>query len=212
MGREKQFDEAAALHSAADVFLAHGYQGTSLSMLLEATGLGKQSLYNSFGDKRALYLQAIECATSRYATVKAQMDKAPNGRAAVQVFFGSLVTGCASRNPAAKSCMISAGLLEGVDDEVIGHRLREKWAGTHEVLRAAVERGQKDGSIRNTEASAALADLLLSVMAGLRVSARAEYASSRLQRTVDLALALLDQADTDQPDRKQPHPKQPDTS
>jgi TetR/AcrR family transcriptional repressor of nem operon len=196
MGREKQFDEAAALHSAADVFLAHGYQGTSLSMLLEATGLGKQSLYNSFGDKRELYLQAVECAVSRYAAVRAQMDKARDGRAAVQVFFGSLVSGCASKDPAAKSCIVSSGLLEAVDDEVIAHRLREKWAGTHEILRAAVERGQKDGSIRNGTASAALADLLLSVMAGLRVSARAEFAPARLQRTVDLALALLDQPDS----------------
>ncbi len=196
MGRERQFDEAAALHSAADVFLAHGYQGTSLSMLLEATGLGKQSLYNSFGDKRELYLQAVECAVSRYAAVRAQMDKARDGRAAVQAFFASLVSGCASKDPAAKSCIVSAGLLEGVDDAVIAHRLREKWAATHELLRAAVERGQKDGSIRNSTASAALADLLLSVMAGLRVSARAEFEPARLQRTVDLALALLDQPDS----------------
>ncbi len=196
MGREKQFDETVALHSAADVFLAHGYQGTSLSMLLEATGLGKQSLYNSFGDKRELYLQAIECAVSRCAAVRAHMDKARDGRAAVQVFFGSLVSGCASKDPVAKSCIVSSGLLEAVDDAVIAHRLREKWAATHELLRAAVERGQKDGSIRNSTASAALADLLLSVMAGLRVSARAEFAPARLQRTVDLALALLDQPDS----------------
>lgn len=196
MGREKQFDEAAALQSAADVFLAHGYQGTSLAMLLDATGLGKQSLYNSFGDKRALYLQAIECTVARYGAARMQMNRAPDGRAAVAAFFGSLVNGCASKDPAAKNCIVSAGLLEGVDDTVIAHCLRDKWAGTHELLRATVERGQKDGSIRNQAASAALADLLLSVMAGLRVSARAQFAPERLQRTVDLVLQLLDRPDS----------------
>jgi TetR/AcrR family transcriptional repressor of nem operon len=196
MGREKQFDEAEVLHSVADVFQAHGYQGTSLAMLLDATGLGKQSLYNSFGDKRALYLQAIECAVSRYQTVRSQMDLAPDGRAAVQAFFAGIVRGCADKDPSARSCIVSAGLLEGVDDEVIAHRLREKWAGTHEMLRAAVERGQKDGSIRSNVLSAALADLLLNLMGGLRVSARASFPPARLQATVDLALSLLDRPDT----------------
>jgi TetR/AcrR family transcriptional repressor of nem operon len=196
MGREKQFDEADVLHSAADVFLAHGYQGTSLSMLLEATGLGKQSLYNSFGDKRALYLQALECAVARYGSVRMQMERAPDGRAAVQAFFSNVLNGCGSKDPAAKSCIVSSGLLEGVDDAVIAHRLRDKWAATHEILRAAVERGQKDGSIRNRSESAALADLLLSVMAGLRVSARAEFPPERLERTVELVLQLLDQLDS----------------
>lgn len=193
MSREKQFDEAAVLESAADVFAAHGYQGTSLAMLLEATGLGKQSLYNSFGDKRALYLQAVDCATARYAAVQHAMQHAASGRAAVQAFFDHLLGHCSSQDPARRSCIVSAGLLEGLDDELVVQRLREKWAGTQELLRASVERGQKDGSVRNPAPSAELADLLLSVMGGLRVSARAGFAGDRLRRTAELALALLDQ-------------------
>lgn len=197
MSREKQFDDAAVLESAADVFAAHGYQGTSLAMLLEATGLGKQSLYNSFGDKRALYLKAVECATARYAAVQAEMQRAATGRAAVQTFFDHVLGHCASHDPARKSCIVSAGLLEGLDDELVVQRLREKWAGTQEVLRASVERGQKDGSVRNPAPSAELADLLLSVMGGLRVSARAGFGGTRLRRTAELALVVLDD---DRPD------------
>jgi TetR/AcrR family transcriptional regulator, transcriptional repressor for nem operon len=203
MPREKLFNDAAVLERAADLFAAHGYQGTSLAMLLSATGLGKQSLYNSFGDKRALYLKSVECAAARYASVQARMRAAPTGRAAVVAFFDQLVGQCASSDPETKSCIVSAGLLEGVDDEGIAHVLRDKWLGTHEVLRAAVERGQKDGSIASAEPSAALADLLLSVVGGLRVSARAKLDPARLRRTVELALAVLDQAD--------PHTR-PDTS
>ncbi len=194
MAREKQFDDAAVLESAADLFAAHGYQGTSLAMLLDATGLGKQSLYNSFGDKRDLYLKAVECAAARYLAVQRQMELAPSGLDAVAVFFDQLVGHCASTDPARKSCIVSAGLLEGIDDEIIATRLRDKFFGTHELLRAAVERGQKDGSVRNSTASAALADLLLSVMGGLRVSAQAEFDCARLQRTVALALSVLDRS------------------
>jgi len=192
MSREKQFSEAAVLEDVADVFASHGYQGTSLAMLLDATGLGKQSLYNSFGDKRALYLKSVECSVARYKAVEARMQAAASGRAALAMYFDHVIGKCDSADPADKSCIVAAGLLEGLDDPLIVQTLRAKWAGSHEMLRAAVERGQKDGSIRNRAPSAALADLLLAVTAGLRVNARAEFGTARLRRTVDLALAVLD--------------------
>jgi TetR/AcrR family transcriptional repressor of nem operon len=192
MSREKQFSEAQVLDEVADLFTSHGYQGTSLAMLLDATGLGKQSLYNCFGDKRALYLKSLDCSTARYQAVHEQMRSAATGRAAVECFFDHVVGKCDSTEAADKSCIVAAGLLEAVDDALIVQTLRAKWAASHEVLRAAVERGQKDGSIRNPAPSAALADLLLALMAGLRVNARAELGAARLQRSVDLALAVLD--------------------
>jgi TetR/AcrR family transcriptional regulator, transcriptional repressor for nem operon len=194
MSREKQFSEAEVLESVADLFASHGYQGTSLSRLLDATGLGKQSLYNSFGDKRALYLKSVECSAARYRAVEARMQTATTGRAALALFFDHVTGKCDSIDPADKSCIVAAGLLEGVEDPLIVQTLRAKWAGSHEMLRAAIERGQKDGSIRNRAPSAALADLLLAVTAGLRVNARAEFGKARLQEAVDLALSVLDDA------------------
>ena len=192
MARERQFSEAQVLGEAADLFTAHGYQGTSLAMLLDATGLGKQSLYNCFGDKRALYLKSLDCSSARYQGVHAQMQAAPSGRAAIERFFEHVVGQCDSTEPEDRSCIVAAGLLEAVDDALIVQTLRAKWAAAHEMLRAAVERGQKDGSVRSAAASAALADLLLALMAGLRVNARADFGAARLQRSVGLALAVLD--------------------
>jgi TetR/AcrR family transcriptional repressor of nem operon len=192
MAREKQFSEAQVLDEVADLFTAHGYQGTSLAMLLDATGLGKQSLYNCFGDKRALYLKSLDCSSARYQSLQAQMSAAASGRQAVERFFDHVVGKCDSAEAADKSCVVASGLLEAVDDALIMQTLRTKWSATHEVLRAAVERGQKDGSVRNDAPSAALADLLLALMAGLRVNARADFGAARLQRTVDLVLAVLD--------------------
>jgi len=192
MSREKQFSEAAVLEEVADLFASHSYQGTSLAKLLDATGLGKQSLYNSFGDKRTLYLKSVECSVARYRAVEARMNEMPTGRAALALFFDHVIGKCDSADPADKSCIVAAGLLEGVDDPLIVQTLRAKWSGSREMLRAAVERGQKDGSIRHRAPSAVLADLLLAVTAGLRVNARAEFGQARLQQTVDLALSVLD--------------------
>lgn len=192
MAREKQFSEAEVLERVADIFAAHGYQGTSLAMLLDATGLGKQSLYDTFGDKQALYLKSVECAVARYASLLSAMHAAPNGRAALAAYFDSLIGDCADDDPAKQCCIITAGLLEGVDDERIAHRLRDKWIAMHEVLRAAVERGQKDGSIRAQAPSSEIADLLLAVVGGIRVNSRAAMDLQRLHRTAGLALSLLD--------------------
>lgn len=192
MAREKQFCEAAVLDRVTDLFAAHGYEGTSLAMLLDATGLAKQSLYNTFGDKRALYLKAIDCAAARHQALQSRMQAAPDGRSSVAAFFDLLVGHCAGDDPAGQCCIVSAGLLEGVDDPQIAHKLRDQWAGLHEMLRSAVERGQKDRSIRAQAPSAELADLLLAVVGGLRMNARAALGPRRLRRTAVYALALLD--------------------
>ena len=113
-----------------------------------------------------------EVASGRYASVDAAVEAMVDGLQQGGLPGGLIV--CAMRQlPVAQT-------------------LRAKWAASHEMLRAAVERGQKDGSVRNAAPSAALADLLLALMAGLRVNARADFGAARQRRAVDLALSVLD--------------------
>jgi AcrR family transcriptional regulator len=60
MARPREFDRDEALVKATAVFWDKGYAATSTDDLLKAMGIGRQSLYNAFGDKRALYLEALE--------------------------------------------------------------------------------------------------------------------------------------------------------
>jgi TetR/AcrR family transcriptional regulator, transcriptional repressor for nem operon len=191
MGRTKLFTDEEVMDSVADVFAAHGYGGTSISMLTDATGLGKQSLYNSFGDKQSLYLKAIDCATARYARVTGAMNGAPNGFAAIQRFFDALVQACASADPAEHSCIVSAGLLEGINDGAINKTLCSKWAASHAMLLAAIKRGQADGSITAKDSAAELADYLMTLASGLRITRRAVHQLPRLRKTVQRGLAIL---------------------
>jgi TetR/AcrR family transcriptional regulator, transcriptional repressor for nem operon len=193
MGRERNFSEAQVIDQAANVFSTHGYNGTSVNMLAQATGLGKQSLYNSFGDKQTLYLQAVDCAVARYATITQIMQAAPNGRAALTAFFERIVQDCSDADPAVQSCIVSAGLLEAIEDAAIQMTLQKKWQSTHELLRSAVERGQRDGSVQSRLPSAQLADVFMSVMSGLRVAARVDAAPRRLKGITQSTLMLLDQ-------------------
>lgn len=58
-GRPREFDESEVLLRALGAFWLNGYEATSLSDLVEATGLAKGSLYQAFGDKRSLFLQSL---------------------------------------------------------------------------------------------------------------------------------------------------------
>src|SRR5262245_45761031 len=59
MARPRQFDADAALDGAIGVFREHGYEGSSAQMLVEGMGIGRQSLYDTFGDKWQLYRAAV---------------------------------------------------------------------------------------------------------------------------------------------------------
>jgi TetR/AcrR family transcriptional regulator, transcriptional repressor for nem operon len=178
MNRPRRFDIDSLRKCVTGVFASHGYHGTSMSMLTDASGLGKQSLYNALGDKQAAYLQAIEFATERNA---------------VQHFFNQVLAHCSGDDAAQNSCILTSGLMEGVEAEAIAAKLQAKWHELCMVLQASIERGQHDGSIRSDVPSSALCAVLVTLCAGLRVSARAPTDRQSLHTTTAWVLKLLDE-------------------
>ena len=66
VGRPKEFDEVTVLRQVMSLFWEKGYDATSLTDILQATGLAKGSLYKAFKSKHALYLQALTHYQSKY--------------------------------------------------------------------------------------------------------------------------------------------------
>jgi TetR/AcrR family transcriptional regulator, transcriptional repressor for nem operon len=191
MARPRDFDTDTVLARAAAAFTAHGFHGTSVATLTDATGLGKQSLYNAFGDKEALYVQAVGFAASRFASVVDEMAAVPTGMKAIQLFFSRLVGACLSDDPSVNNCIVSAGLLEGLEERTIQITLRQTWAVSRRVLLAAVKHGQQDKSVRRDVDASALADSLMTLMGGLRVSARAVTTKGQLEAVARLGMEVL---------------------
>ena len=206
MSRPIEFSPEIARVRIAEVFSANGYNGTSLSMLMHASGLGKQSLYNAFGDKKKMYMDAVDCAVSTFGAVIPKMNRASSGMAALKVFFDYLIACCVSQSPSTFNCIVSNGLLNNAEDAQMQVHHAERWAMSRAALMAAIERGVIDGSIGRHFSPANGADLLISLVSGLRVSARAIINSSaseqgseriiklarmRLGKSVALALTLF---------------------
>ncbi len=72
MGRPKEFDEAEVLERAVELFWARGYQATSVQDIVDHVGVNRQSLYNEFGGKDALFLAALRRYMERYQAALAR--------------------------------------------------------------------------------------------------------------------------------------------
>ncbi|HUO11312.1 MAG TPA: TetR/AcrR family transcriptional regulator, partial [Caulobacteraceae bacterium] len=76
MARPRRFDRADALQAATEVFWTHGYAGSSADTLVKAMGIARQSLYDTFGNKRALYLEALRAYSAGNVSALVQVLRA----------------------------------------------------------------------------------------------------------------------------------------
>ena len=88
MARSKEFDEERALAAAMNAFWRQGYENTSLEDLIREMGIARQSLYDTFGDKRALYLKAMAFYRERTnLSLRQSLASAPTVKAEVESIF-----------------------------------------------------------------------------------------------------------------------------
>ncbi|GGZ19157.1 TetR/AcrR family transcriptional regulator [Streptomyces poonensis] len=193
MARTKEFDPDAALQAALELFWRRGYEATSMSDLVEHLGIGRASLYATFGGKRELYLKALD----RYQQTRAELLRElsqpgpalPAVRAAVRRFCDeaaaeeSRLAGCFVTNTAAELAP---------HDPAAARRVEHSWDRTETLLHSALVRAQARGELGADRDPLALARMLLVLMQGLRVVGKASADPARVRDAAEQALALLD--------------------
>ncbi|HEX6533908.1 MAG TPA: TetR/AcrR family transcriptional regulator [Gemmatimonadaceae bacterium] len=190
MARPREFDEQQALDGALDVFWRCGYEGASLAQLLDATGLSKSSLYETFGDKRRLFLTAFDLYQERQlAQLEELLRTRKPARRSIERFLRRVVH--RPSNP--WGCMVCNEAVElGPHDPDIAKRIARHLERVEAVLTRVVERGQRDGSIGTRSTARALARFLVMSWNGLQVLVRAKSSQPLLDDALALALSALD--------------------
>ncbi|MEM9166791.1 MAG: TetR/AcrR family transcriptional regulator [Planctomycetota bacterium] len=175
-GRPKLFDETEALEAAQAVFWEKGFEGASMTELVNAMKIGRQSLYDTFGDKRRLYLRAL----GHYAeqSIKPTLDglsgACEGGGTAIQrlrrvlgawetLQSGSACKGCMLANTLASFDRRDPDVAELVDGLQV--RLAEAF---EQVIREAQAAGDLDADVDAGD----LAALLTAVGHGLAIAGR----------------------------------------
>jgi TetR/AcrR family transcriptional regulator, transcriptional repressor for nem operon len=191
MARPKEFDPEHALAKAMDLFWRSGYENTSLEMLLEKIGIARQSLYDTFGDKRGLYLQAMACYRDQ---TNGEMQKMLNEIPSVKVGFAKLLYGLAAetREQHERGCLLlSANLQRDPKDVVVRDFLRDNQARVERIFAQALLRAQKQGEVSPNEDPAALARFFIVTIQGMRAMARLKSDRRALEQVVRVALAVF---------------------
>ncbi|HEY2661275.1 MAG TPA: TetR/AcrR family transcriptional regulator [Caulobacteraceae bacterium] len=175
MPRPREFDETAVLDAATTVFWARGFKAASTRELVEAMGVTTASLYNAYGDKRALYRLVLDRYASGALTWCAStLDEGPSAAAALDRFFEALSQETLSGEARQGCLVVNAGLEAGPHDPEFQTVVADVFSRISALFCDCVRRGQADGSITQAQSAEDLAGLLLSVMLGLRVIARTQ--------------------------------------
>ncbi|WP_250436140.1 TetR/AcrR family transcriptional regulator [Caballeronia sp. ATUFL_F2_KS9A] len=192
MARPRNFDEDSVLHAVAEAFWTHGYDGTSTRDLVQYTGLTQPSLYNAFGDKRALFLRALDHYlehTLRERINRLQSTMTPDR--AISAFFREVVERSVSDEHRRGCMLVNAALGASPEDEAFRELIAEEMSLMRAFFERCLKAGFKSGDIERVMPADAGATNLLAVLLGVRVLARVDPKPALLIGAVAPTLAML---------------------
>jgi TetR/AcrR family transcriptional repressor of nem operon len=193
MARPREFDEVTALEAAVECFWERGYEATSVRDLAGKMGISGQSLYNAYGDKRALFAQALEhyLDHSARALIK-ELESSLPPKQAVRRFVEEIVARSVS-DPERRGCfLINSALEVAPHDSELGALIADRLAEIEAFFYRSIKAAKAKGTVPRDRSAKDLARLLLGVVLGIRVLARSKPERALLEGVARPALALLD--------------------
>ena len=192
MARPKQFNPEVAVEEAMRVFWDKGYARTTPQDLVDALGIGKGSLYNTFGSKRQLFDLALQ-RYQRYQreTIGAIVDRPGPAKDRLRAAFDYLVrTNLDGTWP--RGCLaVNTATELSVGDAPAAEQVARSFDRTESAIRALLVEGRATGELSPDLDPDQCASMLLAVTMGIQVAARMGEDRARLDRIVDGALASL---------------------
>lgn len=193
IGRPKKFDRDVGLAAAMEVFWGKGYDGASLDDLTNAMGINRPSLYATYGNKQALYLQALERYGNSFGSEPlTAFESAVDPQKAVHAFFSKLLDNQSRTGDYAQGCLMSscaattAGEVEGVTD-----MLSADACFVVTKLEEGFEKFKASGQLPPNFPSLAKAKLVMDIMQGFAYRSRMRTDRQILLGDIDEKVAQI---------------------
>ncbi|BCG84606.1 TetR family transcriptional regulator [Mesorhizobium sp. 113-3-9] len=189
MGRHREFDVQKVLDAALNVFWRKGYEGASYADLVEAAGVERPALYSAFGNKEALFRQALARYDELYLDYIPEALLLPTAReVAAHILYNAADLN--TRYPDHTGCLGVNGALAVSDDaEPVRQALIDFRAAGQAQLRARFERAKAEGDLPEQAKPDALAAFVMAITHGMAVQAKAGFSHDMLKAVADQALS-----------------------
>jgi TetR/AcrR family transcriptional repressor of nem operon len=193
MARNKAFDETQVLDKAVEIFWSQGYNCTSANDLVNTLGLSRSSLYDTYGDKHALFVQALKRYKQELGGKLIEMiEQTEDVKATITEILQMIVEQDRSAiNP--KGCFMvnTAVELSGTDPE-IANIVNGNRVDIEKALQSVIKIGQEKGQLSSKHDSIALARYFINTFFGLRISIKFNNDPKILKDIIEVSLSILD--------------------
>ena len=196
MARPREFDINEALHSAMLLFWERGYEATSVDDLLRRMKINRASLYAAFGEKRALFVQALKLYEKQFG-YQGLLERARQSspKQAVKDLFEETIRTLVETQPKdRRGCLMQNTALElGPHDADIRRIVRENTEKCHAVIIRVLELAREKGELKKTPRQiSGLAMFLFASLSAIRSLGKTGLNETALRAVSDNALSLLD--------------------
>ena len=191
-GRPPSYDRDVALGAIRDVFWDRGFSATSLDDIAAATGMNRPSLYGAFGDKREMYLAALQMFAAESGRELRKALDAPTLREALEAFYARAIQDYVSGKEGHRGCLvICTAVTEATGDQAIRSALAAILAEIDSAVAVRIARAQAEGDRCTDGDATALGRVATSVLHSVAVRARAGARRSELMAIARATAELI---------------------
>ena len=185
MARPVEYDKQVVLDRATELFWSNGFKSTSITDLVDATGLNKRTMYDLYGDKQGLFDECLHHYLQKYVVGQLDSLKENRGLAGIKKFFSAFsfyadFIGCFYSNTIIEKHLVHEESLEIILN--LSNEMRD-------LMKINLEQAREDGDFTGDASAVALT--LLCLVQGLNVSGKSNSSDEDCKLIVDTALSLV---------------------
>ncbi|WP_299116929.1 TetR/AcrR family transcriptional regulator [uncultured Winogradskyella sp.] len=192
MPKTEVFNKEIVLNQASHVFHTKGYNAASMQDLVDATGLNRSSIYNSFGNKHNLFLECLKVYQNKYQrSISNLLLKANCPLKAIESIFELYLEEIVKDNDN-KGCLITNCKSEMANqDSTINNFLINNQESTLALFEDLVNQGQENSSINRNRTPKDYALYLFTAIQGFRMTGILIDNKQQLQSLINTTLQNL---------------------
>ncbi|PWW36111.1 MULTISPECIES: TetR/AcrR family transcriptional regulator [Paenibacillus] len=190
MARSKEFEVNEVLDKAIQLFWTQGYEKTSMQDLVGFMGIHRRSIYDTFGDKHALFMKALERYETKQTTkMNLLIETHKPAKEIIRALFESTIR---NEGQPLGCFLVNSGVELGILDPEVASLVNESYLRTEEFLKNLVLEGQQKGEIKAEVDPEVISHFLMNAWVGIRTLIKTTTDQQKLINIMDMTLSVLD--------------------